>query len=92
MNKGRGIEGKGIKWRRDLPFFDPFPGQGIAIGAFQRVHSMLKHIELIERFRVRGGKVDVPFSVDVMQLRCPNKLAHRAALWLTPDHHFGCVA
>ena len=91
MYEGSGIEGKGIKRRDDLSFFDPLSTKWIAIGALQREHPVLEHIQLIESFSVRGGKVDVPLAVDVMQLRCPDQLAHRADVRFTPDHHFFCA-
>jgi hypothetical protein len=48
---------------------------------------VLEHPERIERLGVRGGKIDVPLAVNVMQFRRPNQLAHWAGVGFTPDHH-----
>ena len=92
MNKGGGIQREGVKRGFDLPFFHPRTGERIAICAFNGKHAMLEHPELIERLGMRGGKIDVPTAVDMMQFRCPDQLAHRAGVGLAPDNHLFGIA
>ena len=37
------------------------------------------------------GKIDVPFSFQIVQFRCPDMLAHRTTLMLFPNDHFLCL-
>ena len=87
MLKGGGIQRKGIEGRFYLAFFNPLTAERVAVGTFEDKHPVLEHPELVQVLRVSSGKIDIPFPVNFMQFRCPDELAHWAALRFTPDHH-----
>ena len=87
MHKGGGVQGEGVERGFDLAFFYPPAGERIVVGTFNGKHAVLEHPERVERLGVRRGKIDVPLSVNVVQFRRPNQLAHWSGVGFTPDHH-----
>ncbi len=85
MVKGGGIKREGIKLCFNLSFLCPLTGQRIGVCTFERKHTVLEHPQLVERLCVGGGKIDVPLACQMMDLRCPDQLAHGAVFWFAPD-------
>ena len=89
MAKSRGIQREGITWCFDLTFFFPDAAEWVGICTLQDKHTVLEHSQFVERLGMRGGEIDVPLAVDVVNLWRPDKLAHRAAFRFTPDNDRG---
>ncbi len=86
MHKVCGIQRKAVDWRDNQPAFTPRAGEGIIVRTGQRKHSVLEQA-VFDRLGGRRGKVDDPDTVDSVQFRCPDQLAHFAAVWFFPDHN-----
>ena len=54
---------------------------GVGGGVRQYVHP-----DFPTFFSGAGCKIDVPLSVEMMQFRCPNMVAHGPCIMLTPNH------
>ena len=87
MAESGGIEGEGIERGDNLPFFLPAAAERIAVGTLKGEHPVLEHPLGVEVMGRGGGEIDIPLAVDVVELRCPDQLAHRTALRLAPDGH-----
>ncbi|MNT37086.1 hypothetical protein D3C72_1732050 [compost metagenome] len=75
----------------NLSLLDPLAFKRIHIHTFQYEHSMLEHIQTIECLRMSSGEIDVPSPIDMMNLRCPDEIAHRARFRFVPYNHRLCV-
>ena len=67
-------------------FFYPGARNRILIRAFQHVRT--DRPDIID---ITAGKVNVPFSEQIMQLRCPDMHTHDPLVMLFPHHHFFCI-
>ncbi|MNR51412.1 hypothetical protein D3C85_1710830 [compost metagenome] len=72
MMKNGGIQAESIELRLYLSFFQPLTRHGIPVCTFQHKHAMLEHIEAIKRLGVGSRKIDIPLTINMMQLWRPN--------------------
>ncbi|MNE35442.1 hypothetical protein D3C80_1292020 [compost metagenome] len=84
MLKVSGIEREAVDRGCNAPFLYPFSLQWIGGATLQCEHPMLE--QAVGNLRAMGRrKVDIPLTVDNVQLRCPDQVAHRPRRGFTPD-------
>jgi hypothetical protein len=86
-----GVQAESVDAGIDLAHEFPLAFQRVGIPVADRVHTVLEQL-VLDLAAGRGGEVDIPGALVVMQFRRPDQFAAGTRIGLVPDIGGRCVA